>query len=441
LVNLTAPDQLKRYVAEYEQLFLDVLVPCVFENSRSISYTPSSSGNGWESLDFSKPQPITERYSNKTVGSIYGDTDYYNYNSAFAFNFSSYPVGRFSNEFGYHSMPSLQTWRQAIAPEDLHFNSSVIQLRNHHYPAGGLNTTNFANTTKGMGEMTIAAQRWYPVPNKTDPIANFSSWCHITQIFQADFYKSQIMFYRRGSGMPERQLGSLYWQLEDIWQAPTWAGIEYDGRWKVLHYTAKDIYQNIIITPFSNVSTGDFEVYVTSDLWTPANGTVTFAWYDWSGNFLNVSTPASVDFNVGAINTTRVLQGNLNKLLATYDPRNVVLRMQVTAQGKLPNSNVTHTFSHINWFHAAPLSQAALINPGLQTRYYGDSFSVRASKGVAAWVWLDYPAGSIMQFDSNGFWLSAGEERTVTYKVVSGTIDEAWAKGVTVQSLWDITVS
>lgn len=69
--------------------------------------------------------------------------------------------------------------------------------------------------------MTVAAQRWYPTPNKQDPIANFSSWCHITQIFQADFYRSQIMFYRRGSGKRERQLGSLYWQLEDIWQAPS----------------------------------------------------------------------------------------------------------------------------------------------------------------------------------------------------------------------------
>lgn len=68
------------------------------------------------------------------------------------------------------------------------------------------------------------------VPNKIDSVANFSSWCHVTQIFQADFYKSEIQFYRRGSGFPNRQLGSLYWQLEDIWQAPTWAGIEYDGK-------------------------------------------------------------------------------------------------------------------------------------------------------------------------------------------------------------------
>ena len=72
------------------------------------------------------------------------------------------------------------------------------------------------------------------VPNKTDSVANFSAWCHTTQIFQADFYKSEIQFYRRGSGFPNRQLGSLYWQLEDIWQAPSWAGIEYDGKGALL---------------------------------------------------------------------------------------------------------------------------------------------------------------------------------------------------------------
>ena len=92
--------------------------------------------------------------------------DYYNYDSSLAFNYSSYPVGRFANEFGYHSMPSLQTWQQAISPSDLYFNSTTIELRNRHYPPGGLNITNFPNTTKGMGEMTIAAERWYPVSMK-----------------------------------------------------------------------------------------------------------------------------------------------------------------------------------------------------------------------------------------------------------------------------------
>ena len=162
-VNNTAPDEYDRYVAEYEQLFLDTLLPIVYANSKSISYIPSSTTNGYLELNFSLPEPMVERYMNKTPGSVYGDTDYYNYDSSLAFNYSSYPVGRFANEFGYHSMPSLQTWQQAVSPQDLYFNSSVIELRNHHYPPGGLNISNFPNTTKGMGEMTIAAERWYPV--------------------------------------------------------------------------------------------------------------------------------------------------------------------------------------------------------------------------------------------------------------------------------------
>ena len=75
LVNGSAPDQYEKYKAEYETLFLDTLVPVVFGNSRSISYTPSSTSNGWESLNFSNPQPITERYNNKEPGSVYGETD------------------------------------------------------------------------------------------------------------------------------------------------------------------------------------------------------------------------------------------------------------------------------------------------------------------------------------------------------------------------------
>lgn len=58
--------------------------------------------------------------------------------------------------------------------------------------------------------MTVSVEGYYPVPHKSDPVANFSAWCHATQLFQADFYKSQTQFYRRGSGMSECQLGSLY---------------------------------------------------------------------------------------------------------------------------------------------------------------------------------------------------------------------------------------
>ncbi|THW70649.1 glycoside hydrolase family 2 protein [Aureobasidium pullulans] len=73
-VNNTAPEEYDRYVSEYEKLFLDTLLPVVFGNSRSISYAPSSTSNGWLELNFSNPIPIVERYNNLTEGSVYGET-------------------------------------------------------------------------------------------------------------------------------------------------------------------------------------------------------------------------------------------------------------------------------------------------------------------------------------------------------------------------------
>lgn len=440
-VNYTAPDEYDTYLAQYEQLFLHTLLPIVYGNSKSISYIPSSTTNGYLELNFSLPEPMIERYNNKTPGSVYGDTDYYNYDSSIAFNYSSYPVGRFANEFGYHSMPSLQTWQQALSPADLYFNSTTIVLRNHHNPPGGLNTSNFANSSEGMGQMTIAAERWYPVPNKIDSVANFSAWCHTTQIFQADFYKSEIQFYRRGSGFPNRQLGSLYWQLEDIWQAPSWAGIEYDGRWKVLHYTAKDIYQPVIISPFYNITTGDLEIYVTSDLWSPASGIAHFQWYHWDGTpITNISTPPTA-FAVGALNTTRVLATTLDN--STLDYNNALLRLNITAQGRLPNTDADTTFAHENFFHAFSLADAALVDPGLVLTYDDStaSFTVEATTGVAVWTWLDYPAGPLLNFHDNAFLLLPGEPREVGYTLKSDSTGGAWVRGVTVESLWNNTLA
>jgi beta-mannosidase len=369
-------------------------------------------------------------------------SDYYNYDYSAAFDFSRYPVGRFSNEFGFHSMPSTQSWLQAVDPADLDLNSTIVRLRNHHYPPGGLDTANFAAADQGMEEMINAAQMFYPVPNKTDAIANFTSWCHATQIFQADYYSSQIQFYRRGSGMPERQLGSLYWQLEDQWQAPTWAGIEYDGRWKVLHYVAKDRYRNIIISPFYEAETGSLDVYVTSDLWRPASGRASFTWYDWTGKKLNISTVPSVSVNVGAINTTRALNINVTEVLDGANRNNTVLYMETWVRGNLPNSNTTQEFYHQNWFQPASLSSAKLVDPGLKLTYLADSkkFRVQATKAIAPWVWLDYPAGALVHFERNGFWLRAGEVVEIGY-IEYPEMDKTngtWVHSVTAQSIWDM---
>ncbi|KAG6355782.1 hypothetical protein INS49_003748 [Diaporthe citri] len=443
-----APDEYDRYLHEYETLFINTLLPAVYGNSRSITYIPSSTTNGYLSLNFSNPIPIVQRYDNATPGSIYGDTDHYNYHAAVAFNISTYPKGRFANEFGFHSMASVDSWLPVLPPDELHFNSSTIQLRNHHYPSGGLNTSNFANSTKGMGEMTIAADMYYPVPDKTAPLANFSSWIHTTQIFQADYYKSQIQYYRAGSGLPERQLGSLYWQLEDIWQAPTWAGIEYDGRWKVLHYVAKDIFKNVIIAPVWNVSSGILNVYAVSDLWTEVHGSVSMAWLDWAGD--EVNSPGTTEFTIGPLNSTLLATTDISSIFGngSQNGTDAVFVANLTATGTLPNTNATKTFTHTNYWTPTPLARAALKDPGVKVSYdsQADQFTVTATSGNSAWTWLaldpDDSPDTIVAFDDNGFFLRRGESKTVGYGVIGGSQTAGdWVNRVTVESVWNNTLA
>lgn len=440
LIQEADPDHYSYWVGQYEQLFISLILQLVYENSRSISYMPSSTNNGYLYVNLSATVPMAERYDNTTEGSYYSDTDHYNYDSSVAFDLSSYPVGRFANEFGFHSMPSLQTWRQAVDEKDLHFNSSTVMLRNHHYPAGGTDTHNYKNSSMGMAEMTMAVEQYYPIPHKENSVANFSAWCHATQIFQADMYKSEIQFYRRGSGMPERQLGSLYWQLEDIWQAPTWAGIEYDGRWKVLHYVARDIYKPVIIAPYWNYTTRDLSIYVTSDLWETARGTVNLTWVDLAGKGIpgNANTPMSTQFTIGGLNTTKIFEASISDL-ELPDNTNAVLVMSVTAHGRLPNMQDVTTFTHQNTFTPVFPNELSLIDPKVEISHDAKTglFTVEAKNGVSLYTWLDYPAGVVGYFDDNSFTLLPGEKRQVGFTVQKDETGGKWVEGVTVQSIWD----
>ncbi|KAK3070481.1 hypothetical protein LTS18_015093, partial [Coniosporium uncinatum] len=228
------------------------------------------------------------------------------------------------------------------------------------------------------------------------------------------------------------------------WTAPTWAGIEYDGRWKMLHYGAKDIFANVIVAPYYNVTTGELQVWVTSDLWSPVRGTVNITWFDYAGNRLDVSTPPSFEVEVGAINSTRILRRDVGELLAGYDAEDVVMKMSVAVTGSLPNRpvNETRVFAHENWWHAAPLSRSALRDPGLRLSRDNatKSFTVEARGAVAAWVWLDHPDDVGLSFEANGFWMERGEKRVVGYCLWSGGADGRWVDGVEVRSMWDNTL-
>lgn len=66
--------------------------------------------------------------------------------------------------------------------------------------------------------------------------------------------------YDTGNGLCS---GTMYWQFNDLWQAPTWASIEYGGKWKLAHYFVKRSYSKLHLSAIFNSS--KIDIYALSD--------------------------------------------------------------------------------------------------------------------------------------------------------------------------------
>ncbi|KAJ7224013.1 glycoside hydrolase family 2 protein [Mycena haematopus] len=399
------------YLNEFVTLFQDFLHDIAVSETHSVPYTDCSTTKGVLSLD-----PYILRFNNGTPGDIYGNSERYNYDASQAFNYSTFPVSRFVNEFGFHSMPSFYSWEEVLeSPENFSFNSTVVASRDHHPPAGSLAFPN-PNAPQGQAQMTQGVELWLPTPSTSDSNQTFAQWCWSTQIFQSMTMVSQIAWYRRGAGQGENNLGALVWQLNDIWQGVSWSAIEYSGRWKVLQYGLTTVFSPVTIYPFWTPDNQTLEVIVTSDRWDVVEGSAQLTWYDWSGNMLNTSAHA---FSVPTLNNSLISRTlGLDSILpAGQNATDVWMLLNLTAQ--VDNKTVTNE----QYFTPVSLVNASLVDPQIQISSSENlTFALSAKGGVAPWTWLDHPAGTVGVFvdnttglPSNGFYLVPGIDRTLKF--------------------------
>lgn len=131
---------------------------------------------------------------------------------------NQYPRTRFCSEYGFQSWPSIYTIVTAVENgEDLHLDSDFVKHR-QHLPFGNQ-------------FMKILIGKNLKIPeNDYSSIQNFVNYIYLSQINQAVSVKIETEAYRQakseinsiGEGMT---MGALYWQLNDVWQAPSWSSI------------------------------------------------------------------------------------------------------------------------------------------------------------------------------------------------------------------------
>ncbi len=132
---------------------------------------------------------------------------------------------RYLSEFGFQSFPCEKTINAVTLPEDRNIFSRVMEM---HQRNAGAN----AKIISYLSETFL-----YPT--------EFSTLLYASQLLQAEAMRYGVEHLRRNRG---RCMGTLYWQLNDIWPVASWSSIDYYGRLKALHYYAKRFFSPVLLS-------------------------------------------------------------------------------------------------------------------------------------------------------------------------------------------------
>jgi beta-mannosidase len=96
--------------------------------------------------------------------------------------------------------------------------------------------------TGGNSRILETMTRYFRFPS------DFEKMVFLSQIQQGLAIKTAIEYWR--STKP-RCMGTLYWQINDIYPVASWASLDYGGQWKLLHYMAKRFFApiNVVAVP------------------------------------------------------------------------------------------------------------------------------------------------------------------------------------------------
>ncbi len=198
----------EKYLEVYENIFPDIVAKVCPE----IPYVPSS--------------PSGAGHFIATKNENIGDSHYWSvWHDNLPFSEYRNHYFRYLSEFGFQSFPDEKTINSFTLPSDRNVFSRVMEMHQRNASANGKIVSYLAQT--------------YRYPN------DFSSFIYASQLLQADAMRFAVEHLRRNRG---RCMGTLYWQLNDIWPVASWSSIDYYGRFKALHYVAKRFYEPVMIS-------------------------------------------------------------------------------------------------------------------------------------------------------------------------------------------------
>ncbi|WP_033193559.1 beta-mannosidase [Amphibacillus jilinensis] len=274
--------------ADYQALFHDILDRVTKQYVPNEPYWPSS------------PLADLTRDANQHALGVKGagDVHYWDvWHGKQPFEAYNENVGRFMSEYGFQSFPAIETVETFTTPDDYAIGSDVML---HHQK-------------NGAGNQLIKTYMEKYLPESKD----FTSFLYMSQVLQAQGIKNAIESHRRHKPYC---MGTLYWQMNDCWPVASWSSMDYFGRWKALHYQAKESFRDIMLS--IEEKDGQVNVYAISDVLNDVDVDIRVSVYSLDGELLYEEVSA---FIIKA-NASQVVKNYIiDRLIGEYDKSQVVL--------------------------------------------------------------------------------------------------------------------
>jgi beta-mannosidase len=352
---------------DYQKIFHGILPEVCATLDPSRPYWPSSPFGGLED----DPDSLKS-----------GDTHFWRV-WHFAEPFSDYEKQspRFMSEFGFQSFPQIETVNSYTLPEDRDIQSPVMMAHQRH--------------PRGNQLIREYMLREYPQPK------DFESFLYVSQVLQAEGIKVGAEHFRR---IRPRNMGSLYWQVDDCWPVASWSSIDYYGRWKALQYYARKFYNDLLISP--HAEDGNLNFYIVSDRMKATNAQVNVQLLDFDGRVLmNTSRAVALP----PLQSKSYLSIPISALLEGRDKKNIMLSCALVADGKTVSDNE---------YFFEPYKNLSLSTPQISTDVVsaqrGFKITLTSDKFAKA-VYLSL-AGADGFFSDNYFDLLPGKKLEVLFR-------------------------
>jgi len=287
---------------------------------------------------------------------------------------------RFFSEFGFQSFPLIETVEKFTLPQDRNIASPVMEQHQKH--------------PEGNRLILLYLLDHYRLPK------DFESLLWVSQVLQAEGMKTAVEHFR--SQMP-RIMGALYWQVNDCWPVASWAGTDYYGTWKALHYYAQRFFSPVLVVPVDDEK--DLRIYGVSDLDQPLDAELNLGVYTYEGTAVQQGkTPFRIDPRTSRL----VVSKPLEELRSGLPPNEIYLLCELKKGETTLSSNV---------YHFSPLKRVELPRPEIRPEVFsrdGQLFVRLQTSKFAKTVYLSSP-GIKGRFSDNFFDLVPGRSYEVGF--------------------------